>query len=376
MQTPQHPGMVWQPISPTPSPAPSVQPTPPTPATRSEMTVEDIESESASQRGGSPSPRRDGRRPASATNTPSLSKASTLYGQPAWWGEEVRASASDSELGYSRPGSVILRDLDFEAVRVSTRKSQDSPVQSSAAEDLRKQAISNRASEHDMVTSWTVGFDSAGRRRKPPNINRPRPHRPRSADHSPSRARSVSPSRRSPGVSPQHGPTPHRRSLAGGASRPATKKPPSGVKRTGRRSTPILGKASKTPAKETAEVRAPVTREQVTAEPCPPSTPADAVSKPDHNLTYTTPSHLSSGGSHSHATASDLSMSSVSDQPPLASSPVLPTPPPLKCPSEAQIGQKGDATFVIAEGDRPGSARKQWGSNQSQVVLCNTITTH
>ena len=155
--------------------------------------------------------RSDGRRQIELGNSPKLATCSTLYGQPTWWGEENGKDTNPSnstEFKHIRPGSQILRDLDYDPkpfqddvssiVSSTTRSSSRLSVK----DELRLKAISNSLAQDqiDPSSSWVVDFGSGpggtpGAKTRTPRFSSKQ--RPRSADHSPirvSRRRDTSPS--------------------------------------------------------------------------------------------------------------------------------------------------------------------------------------
>lgn len=147
-------------------------------------------------------------------HTPGLASASTLYGQPSWWGEEKEGSKNsltESEFRHVRPGSQILRDFEYDPKpSQQDREDASSEVSSTTAsrlssrlsvkDELRLKAICNSLSQeqNDPPSSWVVDFGSgppSAQTRRPQLTSKPRP---RSADHSPIRVshsiRDMSPS--------------------------------------------------------------------------------------------------------------------------------------------------------------------------------------
>lgn len=141
--------------------------------------------------------RSDGRRAVDVEHSPALNKASKLYGQPDWWGQDTSgrddAEARNRELEFAKPGSQILRDLKPEQPKLSLK-----------ADELRMQAISNPYL--DPASSWVIDFGTGATTGTLPKVRRPRERgsRPRSADPSPNRL-SV---RRDPSPLPKRAVTP------------------------------------------------------------------------------------------------------------------------------------------------------------------------
>ena len=177
-----------------------------------------------------PSRRSDGRRPVDLENSPALNKASKLYGQPLWWGEETGASKTRSlELEFVKPNSQILRQLEPQVKRDSQKHS--------SKDILRMQAISNSSSSHD---TWVIDIGGGAREKRSRDIKT----RPRSAEPSPNRLTTrhdLSPVTKSPTSmkrsasisaprSTQASPTRTRRRSQRAATPPvtSTKKPPPG----------------------------------------------------------------------------------------------------------------------------------------------------
>lgn len=381
------PTSAFQNVSSTPS-----QTTTSTPMHSGSMTVEDIESEGTTPPPGSPvlrRPRKDGRRIVSLYDSPSLSKASSLYGPPSWWGEEdSTGGSSDGEFGppHLGTGVKILRDLDPH----KSKEQESSRTRTSITDELRKQAISNSTQERERdcesPASWSVEFGGATAKR-PSRFDRNQ--RPKSADPSPTQVSrsTVSPVRRSksPSVSPRQSPVLHRKTVIGGAikrkdtsQKVTTKKPPSGLKSGQRKSTTALSatrsKHSPVPGTRSLSKEEPVSNSAIqnTGIESPPTQTAATkeTTKVDQNLTYNI---AADHQDQAHSSISDLSTTSTPDRQAVTPHP---TGSPLKCQSQTQVTreegtEQGDAcatTFIIhgREASRPGSARKQW-SSQPQV---------
>ena len=162
-----------------------------TPTAFSHLTVEDLEPPTTKQQpleSSSPptssSRRKDGRR---AVPSPSKANASTLYGQPSWWGEEE--TSSEPELDLMDHRSQILRDFTRNLRPYELEDVSPSPSPSSSSTNLlRKKAFSN---SRDSVSpsSSLLDFTAPAKRTKPPTLLSNR--RPRSADPSPVRSSSV-----------------------------------------------------------------------------------------------------------------------------------------------------------------------------------------
>ena len=252
-------------------------PAPPTTAT-SEQAATQAEPESQpashSQSPQTASPRKDGRRTVSLSDAPKLSKASSLYGQPAWWGEEEPLGMRNkSEITHPEPQ--LLRDISpprprssSDTSRSSRSSTRPSTARSTADSELQKQTHSKPLERSGTPSSaWTVGV---GGRPRPSRTVPPKQRYPRSADSSPVRRggggrRSMSPS--IPLVTIQKGAAVMKETTP--LSRRATaSKPPSGSKKTGRRSSPF---PSTTAATVRSSLGRPVQKEQQPREDEPAS---------------------------------------------------------------------------------------------------------
>ena len=316
--------------------------------------------------------------------SPSLNKASKLYGQPSWWGEEKQedgADVRDMEFKLPKPGSQILRQLDHE-----TKKDLLSP-KLSAKDELRMQAISN-AHPQDSPSSWVIDF--SGGTSAPPKMRRSRDlgTRPRSADPSPNRVtarrdlspiakRAVTPTyvkqRSCSTSSPTHLSTPTTARQRRAATPPVTRhmptsprKPPSGEKSSPKKKTLITHSSktphsTKTPHSGTSHSRRSHS-ETISSDTLHSGTnqsellmdlKAENVEKNDK--TYTAASPGSSGDS----------FSSLSDQ--TSSEPaVVITPDTRSGRSGLPQSSRGEEEGKEEEG-RSSSARKQWGDRETQV---------
>ena len=197
------------------------------------------------------SPRRDGRRSVLLTNAPNLSKTSSLYGQPAWWGEEDPVGVGSDEVIRHEPQ--LLRDISPERPR---SRSDSSPISSSAKKarkngssvagsKLGKQETrshpkhigSGQSKSTTPNTAWTV---EVGGRPRVSKAAPPTQRHPRSADSSP--VRKVRGERRS--MSPNKYSAQKEASARKEASplswRASANKPPSGaLRKSGRKSSPL-----------------------------------------------------------------------------------------------------------------------------------------
>ena len=197
----------------------------------------------------------DGRKSVPLSDTPSLSKGSPLYGVPSWWGEDdahCSGACSDSELTPRKRGTQILRDLDPK----SEDESKSSPKRSSyrgqqyltpvsrntsnSLTDVAKNKDTQRQlrahSVEEESTSFTIEFE-APRRSKPKGLHRTRPASFAGRFNELSHPVAKSPPLQS---SPKRTPkstnaekvvsTKHNKT-------PQVRKPPSGIKFTGHKST-------------------------------------------------------------------------------------------------------------------------------------------
>ena len=175
-------------VTPTSQPitaTPTSQPAPDTPTIQPVSATPTVQGTSSSGDTGFTSNskkvrlRWDGRRPIPKEEIPSLAKASSLYGQPYWWGEEENMShsggLSDSELDPLRRSGRILRDLDTyksedeggRKKQVRRRILQERPHSSSSLENIQKKVARP-------ATSFTVEFE-APKRAKPTQLRGQRP---------------------------------------------------------------------------------------------------------------------------------------------------------------------------------------------------------
>lgn len=394
------------------------------------ISIDDLELSSESSSSSSKPQRSDGRRAVELTNSPNLSKVSKLYGKPSWWGEEKATEKdNDQEFEFVKPGSQILRDYDRRVRSPSNCEDTSAPPRPqrlSASEDLRVQAMSNSRDKEcpSPAPTWTVDFgDStpAATKKRPSRFDNME-RRPRSADPSPNRSPQIkkdllpvttssslkrsSSTRRSPSSSPRRSPVMTRRpqnmtiKKKGGEnsttsaqssseqalsrSKTITKKPLTYAsasltrsKTTVKKSTPTHHAAGGRVRRSSLEKITQATSGKTTAttkQVCVGSKEAssmksDAVSS--LNDTYIT-DPLSSSLDESQSTQqSDASLSSSSQV----------TAPETPASQKAATGLKSSSsTSKIQQrrgegGDggageaRPNSARKQWASDQSQVII-------
>lgn len=175
--------------------------------------------------------RSDGRRAVSTEHSPALNKASKLYGQPDWWGQDVvggdDAEARNKEFEFAKPGSQILRQFEPEQPRLSLK-----------ADELRMQAISN--SRLDPTSLWVIDFGNGSTTGTLPKVRRPRERgsRPRSADPSPNRL-SV---RRDPSPLPKRAVTPTQYKRHSSVSTPSTHITVTPITRKQRATTPPVSR--------------------------------------------------------------------------------------------------------------------------------------
>ena len=405
----------FHPISPThflhlstPPPMSSSSESPP-------ISVDDLESSSDSISHSKPQ-RSDGRRAVEISNSPNLSKVSKLYGKPSWWGEE-KATEKDNnqEFEFVKPGSQILRDYDRRVRSPSNCEDTASPRSQrlSASEDLRVQAMT-KSRERECVSpasTWVVDFDSnsAAIKKRPSrfdNLER----RPRSADPSPNRSPQIkkdllpvtastslkrsSSTHRSPSSSPRRSPVMTRRpqsmtikkkpegtktselssEQALSRSKTITKKPPtygSGStgsltrsKTTVKKTTPTHTASARVRRSSLEKVTQATSGKSATKQVCV-SKEASSKSNASLNDTYVT-DPLSSSLDESQS-QSDASLSSSSQ----VTAPETPASQKagLKSSSMSKIQwQGGGGGEEVSVGNRPNSARKQWASDQSQVM--------
>ena len=142
--------------------------------------------------GQEPSPQtsKEMRRSISLGDAGKLSKASGLYGMPAWWGEDNPPDVwSDSEMRAARHAPQILRDLSpphslSRSISRNSNTSDKSQHSAAGGSSLNKKPVTS--SQPEMAsspgTSWTI--DIAPKRVVPPKLRNAR-----SADSSPIRRR-------------------------------------------------------------------------------------------------------------------------------------------------------------------------------------------
>ena len=197
------------------------------------------------------SPRRDGRRSVSLTNAPNLSKTSSLYGQPAWWGEEDPVGGRSDEVIHHEPQ--VLRDIsperprshyDSSLISSSTKKTRENGSSVGRSKPGKQETRSHpkhigsgQSKSTTPNSAWTV--EVGGR----PRVSRAAPptqRHPRSADSSP--VRKVRGERRS--MSPNKYSAQKEASARKEASplswRVTPNKPPSGsLRKSGRKRSPL-----------------------------------------------------------------------------------------------------------------------------------------
>lgn len=287
------------------------------------------------------SPRKDGRRSVSLSSSdmPRLSEVSSLYGQPSWWGDNedpIDITKGDS----SRPAhreAQLLRDISPPQTRSSsvsdTLQHSSKAAMSLTRGNSQREVASNEGTKSPNL-AWTAEAGPSRRSRAiPPKWRR----NVRSADSSPIRRPAME------GQSASSNTTPVRMSKNTASKeftplshRVTATKPPSGSRKTGRRisPSPVSGRDSTKQEKELPE------QEKLTT----PSTGKKASSN-----TLSEPVH----GPEVHV-----------------------SPPPategLRSCSDIAVGSRenADETFVVTsppEDERPGSARKQWSHEPTQV---------
>ena len=380
-------------------------PTPQSPS--GALTVTDIESESLiGEEPLSPNTTRsDGRRQIELSNSPNLATCSTLYGQPTWWGEEhgkdATPSSNSSEFKHIRPGSQILRDLDYDPKPFQHDQDDVSSVVSSTTrsssrlsvkDELRLKAISNSLAQEqiDPSSSWVVDFGSGpdgmpGAKARAPRFSSKQ--RPRSADHSPIRVshrRDTSPStvdiRRISSASTRRGMSdsvPSKRNLQATFVK-RNEVEPQVVRRTTNKSTTARRSPSSSVTRSaTTRKTAPgsprpsrVRRSSLDSKPPPKSGSNSNAATETRSKTVAsdkTYTKFAQGSSDElQSSLSDLSLTSLAD--PV----VVKENVGLKSASETCVG--GDSGNVCGDEDgKPGSVRKQWTNEKPQVSKAGYI---
>ena len=345
------------------------------------------------------SPRKDGRRsvPLSTGNTPNLSKISSLYGQPAWWGEEDPVSAgSGSERVHH--AARILRDISTPRTRSSSTSDSSQVVRASSKATRSATSRERRSNQPELSSSpnaaWTVEVGPRRSRAIPPKLRHVR-----SADSSPVRRGGSEKQSTSPTISPVRAhktATGSNKDFTPLSQRVTATKPPSGSRKTGRKSSPFpvstAAKSSRplhdqtkqgeqnsigdTP--NTAQTSAsPSTLNNVSDVPSDPAQPESSTASP----IIPPPAPPTIPPPASPPTPPTIPPPASPPTPPTIPPPAPPTIPPpapppsvvgLKSQSDVQLGsrKKTDQTFIVkspTEDERPNSARRQWSHEPEQV---------
>lgn len=305
---------------------------------------------------GSVSPRRDGRRSVSLSSSdmPRLSEVSSLYGQPTWWGDQEDVTKGDSSRLAHREAQ-ILRDISpprqrSSSVSDTTQLSQHSSK--AVVSVTRGDAQGEVAAKESSNFAWTVEPGQPPRRSRaiPPKWRR----NVRSADSSPIRR----PGSERQGLSANTTPVRNTASkeFTPLSHRVTATKPPSGSRKTGKRSSP-------SPVRSSAEQNNSAKQEELISQ--------QEKLKSENYLT-------------SHSTRNTTSSSALSA--PVGGVRTSPPPPTegLRSQSDTGVGsrEKADETFVVkspTEDERPNSARRQWTHEPVQVrsyVLLQMYSVH
>lgn len=303
--------------------------------------------------------RKDGRRSVSLNSgdMPRLSEVSSLYGQPAWWGDEVKTKGDTSRTAHRE--AQILRDISPPQSR-SSSVSDCSIVSSKAVRTAAKGTVySDLEVSGSTSSAWTIETGPRQSRAIPPKWRR----HVRSADSSPIRkpgserrsiSSNVTPVRtcKNAAVSDKNFTPLSRRVTAS--------KPPSGSQKVGRKNSPsspmTTGTESSTKPRDCTKQKELITKREG----------SKTVNRRTSSSTRKATSNVQSDPIQGPG--------SDNTSPP----PPLPLSVGLSSQSETGLGskEKADETFVVTspteEDERPGSARRQWSHEPDQVRVVSS----